>query len=155
MIRKTGTRKTAIGVILIALCLAGGASAALAGERGYFGASFGNLPATGAVHTGVVVKKVFAGMAAERAGLKPGEIVTQIDGVSPRDPRTAVALLAENAAGERVRLTVIDAGEDGLRRATVFVTLGDEPTSDFARIMTAKPLPPPRHVPASATAVVH
>lgn len=148
-------RKTGIANILVALCLTCGASAAPGGERGYFGASFGNLPASGDVRSGVIVKKVFAGMAAERAGLRPGEIVTQIDGVSPPDPKTAVALLAENAAGERVRLTVIDRGADGLRRATIFVTLGDEPTSEFARIMTAKPLPPPRHVPASATVVAH
>lgn len=134
--------------ILIALCLICVAHPALAAERGYLGASFANLPAAEkSVHSGVVVKKVFAGMAAEQAGLKPGEIVTQINGIAAPDPRTAVALLAENAAGERIRLTVIDRSGGGLRRAYVFATLGASPTSDFAKIMTAKPLPPPRHLP--------
>jgi len=138
--------------IPIALCLMCLLHPALAGERGYFGASFGALPATEGVRTGVIVKKVFAGMAAQRAGLQPGEIVTQINGVSVPDPKTAVALLAENAAGERIRLTVIDTTGGGLRRSYVFATMGTDPSSDFAKIMTAKPPPPPRPLSASSSA---
>jgi predicted metalloprotease with PDZ domain len=130
--------------ILIALCLMCVVHPALAAGRGYLGVQFGNLPATDkVVQTGVSVKKVFAGMAAQQAGLKPGEIVTQINGVFASDPKTAVALLAENAAGERIRLTVIDRSGDGLRRSYVFITMGAAPTSEFAKIMTAKPVPPP------------
>lgn len=126
--------------LLIALCLMGVAHPALAAGRGYLGISFGALPATEeTVKTGVIVKKVFAGMAAERAGLKPGEIVTHINGVAAPDPKTAVALLAENPAGERVWMTVIDTSGGGLRRFDVFPTMGDKPTGDFAKIMTAKP----------------
>ncbi len=139
--------------ILMALCLMCVVHPALAAGRGYLGVSFGTLPATGnAVQTGVIVKKVFAGMAAQQAGLKPGEIVTQINGVSVPDPKTAVALLAENAAGERIRLTVIDRTGGGLRRSYVFATMGANPTSDFAKIMTAKPMPPPRPLSPSSTA---
>src|ERR1700712_2929052 len=69
---------------------------ALAAGRGYLGVSFGILPAAEHLgRTGVIVKKVFAGMAAEKAGLKSGEIVTQINGVSVLDPKDGVALLAE------------------------------------------------------------
>src|SRR5258707_8512546 len=86
-----------------------------AGGRGYRGVWFPCLPATEkTVQTGVVVKKVFAGSAAQQAGLKPGEIVTQIDGILVRDPKTAVSLLAESAAGERVSLTVIDRTGGGI-----------------------------------------
>ena len=131
--------------ILAALCLICVAHPALAAGRGYLGVWFGPLPETErTVQTGVVVKKVFAGMAAEQAGLRPGEIVTQINGMSVPDPKTGVALLAENKAGEKVRLTVIDKSGGELHRSDVFATMGAEPTDDFAKIMTAKPLPPAR-----------
>lgn len=130
--------------ILIALCLMCVVQPAFAAGRGYLGVWFGNLPATEkVVRTGVVVNKVYAGSAAQQAGLKPGEIVTQIDGVSVRDPRTAVALLAENAAGERVSLTVIDRSGGGIRRSHVLARLAASPPSEFAAIMTAKPMPSP------------
>ena len=122
--------------ILIAFCLLCAGQPAFAGERGYLGVWFGPLPAEEkAIQTGVVVKKVFAGMAGQRAGLKPGEIVTQINGVSVHDPRDGVALLSENAAGEKIRLTVINRTGDDIHRSYVFATMGDHPTSEFAEIM--------------------
>jgi predicted metalloprotease with PDZ domain len=131
--------------ILIALCLMCVVQPAFAGGRGYLGVWFANLPATEkVVQTGVVVNRVFAGSAAQQAGLKPGEIVTQIDGVFVRDPKTAVALLAENAAGERISLTVIDRTGGGIRQSHVFATLAANPPSEFAAIMTAKRMPPLR-----------
>jgi predicted metalloprotease with PDZ domain len=87
----------------------------------------------------VVVKKVFAGSAAEQAGLKPGQIVTQIDGISVAEPKTAVAVLSESAAGERISLTVIDSIGVGIRQSNVIATLAANPPGGFAAIMTAKP----------------
>jgi predicted metalloprotease with PDZ domain len=130
--------------ILIALYLMYVAQPAFAAGRGYLGVWFGMIPAKDkAVSTGVIVNKAFAGMAAEQAGLKPGEIVTEINGISVPDPKTAVALLAENTAGERIRLTVIDRTNGGLRRSYVFATMGANPTGDFAKIMTVKARPRP------------
>ena len=118
---------------------------AFAAGRGYLGVWFATLPATEkVVQTGVVVKKVFAGSAAQQAGLKPGQIVTKIDGVFVRDPKTAVALLSENSAGERISLTVIDRTGNGLHQSNIVATLAANPPSGFAGIMTAKPVPPPR-----------
>lgn len=112
-----------------------------AGERGYLGASFGNISSKEkSVKTGVIVKKVFPGMAAQQAGLKPGEIVTQINGTSVSDPRIAVDMIAENGAGERISLTVVERARGQLRQSRLFVTLGRMPTSEFAKIMTAKPI---------------
>lgn len=128
---------------VIALCLLCLAQPAFAGARGYLGAYFGPLPATEhAVHTGVIVKRVFVGSAAQQAGLEPGEIVTQINGVPASDPKTAVALLAENDAGERIRLTVIRETESGVHQSRIFATLGASPPDDFAKYMTMKPIPP-------------
>ena len=100
--------------------------------------------------TGVVVNKVFADSAAQQAGLKPGEIVTKIDGVFVRDPQIAVDLVSESAAGERVSLTVIDTTGGGIRQSDVFATLAANPPSDFPAIMTAKPKARLRHVPTSS-----
>lgn len=134
-------------LVLSLMCLVHPAHAA---ERGYLGVSFGNLRTTEkGEQTGVIVEKVFAGMAAQQAGLKPGEIVTQINGVPVPDRKTAVALLAENAAGERIRLTIVDSTGGRFHQSYVFVTMGDHPTSEFAKIMTAKPIPLKRRSPPS------
>jgi len=134
--------------ILIALCVMCVAQPAFAAGRGYLGVWFAPLPATeNVVQTGVVVKKVFAGSAAQQAGLKPGEIITKINGVIAGDPKTAVGLVSESSAGERIWLTVIDRTGGGIGQSNVFATLAATPPSGFASIMTAKPRPPLRHVP--------
>jgi len=129
--------------IWIALCLACVAEPTLAAGRGYLGVWFAPLPATEkVVRTGVVLNKVFRDSAAQLAGLKPGEIITKINGVTVRDPNTAVALTSESVAGERLWLTVIDRTGGGFRQSDVFATLAANPPGGFASIMTAKPRPP-------------
>lgn len=131
--------------ILITLCLMCVVQPAFAAGRGYLGVWFANLPATEkAVQSGVVVRRVFDGSAAQQAGLKPGEIVTKIGGMPVRDPQTAVGLLAESTAGERIALTVIDRTGGGIRQSNVIATLAANPPSEFASIMTAKPARRPR-----------
>lgn len=121
--------------LLIALCLICVVDPALAAGRGYFGAWFGELPESEkVVQTGVIVKKVYAGMAAQRAGLREGEIITRINGVLASDPPTAVELLAENTAGEKVRLTVVDRNGGGFRSFDVFAIMGDKPTAEFLKL---------------------
>ena len=137
--------------VLLALCLACVVQPALAAGRGYLGVWFGNLPpGENLVQTGVIIKKVFAGMAGEKAGLKQDEIVTEINGMAVTDPKTGVELLAENTAGDRIRLTVIDRTNGGLRRSYVFATLGVDPSSEFAKTMTVvKPRQRPPLTPSS------
>jgi predicted metalloprotease with PDZ domain len=126
--------------LLIALCLICAVQPAFAAGRGYLGVWFADLPASEKTgRTGVVVNKVFAGSAAQQAGLKPGDIVTRIGGISVPDPKTAVALVAENTAGERISLTVIDRTGGG--QSNVIATLAAHPTSEFAEIMTVLPHP--------------
>ena len=108
---------------------------ALAARRGYFGAWFGDIPESeSSGQTGVVVKKVYAGMAAEKSGLKEGEIVIRINGALATDPPTAVQLLAGNAAGEKVRLTVIDKAGGASRSFDLFAIMGDTPSAEFAKL---------------------
>jgi predicted metalloprotease with PDZ domain len=127
---------------LIALCLMCAVQPAFAAGRGYLGVWFGDLPATEkVVKTGVIVNKVFAGSAAEQSGLKPGEIVTRIDGVLVRDPKTAVALVSENTAGEKVSLTVIEKTGGEIRESKVVATLAANPPNEFSEIMTVPPHP--------------
>ena len=136
---------------LIALCLMGLMQPAFASERGYLGVWFGVLPAREKPEqSGVTVNKVFPGSAAQRAGLKPGQIVLKIDGVAVRDPKTAVSLVSENAAGEKVWLTVIDPAGGGKRPFEIVAVLAASPPGEFASIMTAKRLPRLRPAPASA-----
>jgi uncharacterized membrane protein YkoI len=126
--------------ILIALCLLCVVQPAFAAKRGYLGVWFAALPATEKMaQTGVVAKKVFAGSAAQQAGLKEGDIITQIDGILLRDPQTAVSVVAESAAGEEVVLKVIDRTGGGMRQSTVVATLAASPPDGFEAIMWAKP----------------
>jgi S1-C subfamily serine protease len=139
--------------ILITLYLMCAVQPSFAAGRGYLGVWFANLPATEkVVRTGVVVKKVWAGSAAERAGLKPGQIVTQIDGISVPDPKTAVAVAGESSAGERVLLTVIDRTNAGVRQSSVVATLAASPPAGFEKIMRAKYSPPSRPLSLSSKA---
>lgn len=139
--------------ISIAFCLMCAVQPAFAAGRGYLGVWFTNLPATErGGQTGVVVNRVFAGSAAQQAGLKPGEIVTRIDGVLVYDPKTAVALVSESTAGERISLTVIDKTSSGIRQSNVVATLAANPPSEFAAIMTAKPAPHTRPLSHLSTA---
>jgi S1-C subfamily serine protease len=145
-----------VKAFLLALCLACIAHPALAASRGYLGVWFGPLPITEkTVRAGVVLMKVFPGMAGEGAGLEPGEIVTAINGVPVPDPKSAVALLAENCAGDRIWLTVVHRTDGRLQQTNVFATMGSAPTSDFAKIMRARPLHPPHHLHSSSAAIRH
>ena len=129
------------------MCLA---SPTLAAERGYLDVWLGDIPAPiNGIRNGVVLKNVFAGMAADRAGLKPGQIVTQINGVDIRDSRDGVALLAENEAGEKIRLTVVDTKSGRLRQSYVFATMDAQPTGKFAEIMVVPHAPHRRAAPSS------
>lgn len=127
---------------ILAVCLIGIANPAFAAGRGYLGVWFGVASVReGRLPAGVAVNKVFPGSAAQQAGLKPGQIVLKIDGVPVRDPKTAVSLVSENAAGEKVWLTVMDMTGGGARQREVVATLAASPPGGFASIMTAKRLP--------------
>ncbi|MCW5725297.1 MAG: Do family serine endopeptidase [Maricaulaceae bacterium] len=70
---------------------------------------------------GAIVTDVYPGAAADRAGLRRGDVVLSIDGVAVNDEPGARFRLATRAIGEQARLTVL---RDGAERA---LTLAAEP----------------------------
>ncbi|MBI4011964.1 MAG: DegQ family serine endoprotease [Candidatus Rokubacteria bacterium] len=69
---------------------------------------------------GVLVASVAEGSPAERAGLKPGDVIVRYDGTPVDTPRVLPALVANTEIGRTVELSVV---RDGAARA-VTVTVG-------------------------------
>ncbi|MGB9887358.1 MAG: S1C family serine protease [Moorellales bacterium] len=59
---------------------------------------------------GLLVKGLLSGGPAERAGLRPGDVIVKVDGKAVRRPGELEAALASKRAGERVRLEVVRGG---------------------------------------------
>jgi PDZ domain len=109
--------------------------AAMAAGRGYLGVAFTTLPPNATpVAQGVLIGKVLPGSAAERAGLRAGQIVTHINGVFVTDPKSAVDLVGAHGAGETLSLTVIDTSH-GFNQRTVRATLAANAPAGF-NVMT-------------------
>jgi Do/DeqQ family serine protease len=68
---------------------------------------------------GVVVYQVRSGSAADRAGLRQGDVITALNGTVISDPNTFRNLIAGNAPGTEVRLTVKRDGGEREVRATL------------------------------------
>jgi putative serine protease PepD len=90
-------------------------------ERAYLGLE--SLPVTPAGRTGALVLSVVPGGPAERGGLRPGEIITSIDGTEVRKPADIAAAIADNKPGDEVRVVV----ERGTGSAVERLKLGTRP----------------------------
>lgn len=75
---------------------------------------------------GAGIVSVTPGGAAAKAGLKPGDIITEINGTATPDTQTLAGVLAAMRPGQKVDVTVIRAGGT---TDTVRVTLGQLPGS--------------------------
>jgi serine protease Do len=73
---------------------------------------------------GALISDVNPGSPAERAGLKPGDIVTKVDDHSIADSRALRLLIGDMAPGKTVQLAVV---RDGVERRYA-VTLGEQPS---------------------------
>jgi Do/DeqQ family serine protease len=69
--------------------------------------------------TGVVVYQVQPGSAADRAGLRRGDIITALNGTAVDDPNTFRNIIAGSAPGTEVTLTVKRDGREQQVRATL------------------------------------
>ena len=73
--------------------------------------------------TGAVVRKVTAGSAAEKAGLKENDVVVAIDGAEVQRPDDVGAKIRRHKPGDDVQVTIERAG----KQQDVTVTLGTRP----------------------------
>jgi serine protease Do len=72
---------------------------------------------------GVLVRNVRPGEPAARAGMKPGDIVTSVDGVPIREPRDLQHVVAGLEPGKKVSVALTRAG----RQESVVVEIGEAP----------------------------
>ena len=72
---------------------------------------------------GVLVRNVRPGEPAARAGMKPGDIVTSVDGVPVREPRDLQHVVAGLEPGKKVSVALTRAG----RQESVVVEIGEAP----------------------------
>lgn len=101
-------------------------------ERGYLGVSLQpvagdladslNLPQ----NRGEFVQSVEPGQAADRAGIRPGDVVTKVGGKDVTSDQTLSFLVANTAPGTRVPIELYREGQ----RRTVTVTVGKRPSED-------------------------
>lgn len=76
------------------------------------------------VPTGVYVKEVAAGSAAENAGIEAGDIITAIDDVKVTAVDDLTSLLAGYKPGDTIKVTLSREFETGYKTGTTTVTLG-------------------------------
>jgi len=101
-------------------------------ERGYLGVQI--QPVTGDLadslnlpqNRGEFVQSVEPGQAADKAGIKPGDVVTKVNGKDVTDDQTLSFLVANIAPGTRVPVELYREGE----RRTVTLTVGKRPTDE-------------------------
>ena len=100
--------------------------------RGWIGVGLQNLDtdlskALGAgVAKGVVLREVYPDTPAQRAGLKTGDVLVQLDGKPVGDSDALVRVIGSHRPGEKVALDVI---RDG-KHKTITVALGERPPEE-------------------------
>lgn len=87
---------------------------------------FLNLPE--GVESAVVVRSVVADSPADQAGLKPGDVITAVNGESIPDPATFVDLVQSFEPGEEVTLTTYRSGES--ESLEIDIVLGENPDQE-------------------------
>ena len=101
-------------------------------ERGYFGVSLGPVNEDIADSVGLdrsvgeFVQIVREGDPADRAGIRPGDIIVEVGGETVTDERSVSYIVANTAPGTTLPVTLYRNGE----RRTVNVTVGQFPTDE-------------------------
>jgi putative serine protease PepD len=86
-------------------------------ERPYLGVSSAPHPA------GARIRTVNPGSPAERAGLRPGDVITRVDGRAVRDPEDVSRAISSKEPGDLIGVTVLRAGRERSEK----VELGTRP----------------------------
>jgi len=90
-------------------------------KRAYLGLE--SAPATPSSPSGAEVQTVIQDGPADDAGIRPGDIITRVDGVDVREPDDVSGAIANNQPGDEVDVEV----ERGGSTVTIEVTLGTRP----------------------------
>lgn len=104
-------------------------------QRGYLGVSIQPLgddiaDSLGLPHNrGEIVARVESGEAAERAGIRQGDVIVNVNGRDVTPDETLSYIVANLPVGERVPITLIRDGE----RIRVTATMGERPTDEELR----------------------
>jgi serine protease Do len=93
-------------------------------ERGWLGVSVQDAPATDSNPAGVAVAAVERNGPAQRAGVRPGDIVTAVNGERVDSARGLIKAVAASTPGNNVRLTIRRQGKD----FDLSVSVGRRPT---------------------------
>ncbi|MCG8567974.1 MAG: Do family serine endopeptidase [Desulfobacterales bacterium] len=84
--------------------------------------------------TGVLVAKVFEGDPADKAGIKPGDVVIEINGKTIENPRDLTVTIANLKVQETVKVVVVRDGKE----KTFKVKLGKRPSDDGQALATGQ-----------------
>lgn len=99
-------------------------------KRGYLGISCVDVSSDASqmydLPSGVYVKEVGKGGAAEKAGIQAGDIITKFDGLTVSDKESLVSNMEYYASGETVEVVLQRSSEGGYKEMTVEVTLAQQ-----------------------------
>ena len=101
-------------------------------DRGYLGIRGQTVDEQGSktysIPKGVLVREVFKGEAADKAGIEVSDIITELDGKTIESMDDLTNALDYYKAGETVKVKIA-ARDDGYKKKTVKVTLGKQSTN--------------------------
>ncbi|HEY6148575.1 MAG TPA: Do family serine endopeptidase, partial [Thermoanaerobaculia bacterium] len=88
---------------------------------------------------GAFVESVDSGKPAERAGVRPGDAIVQVDNVPVREPRDLINYVSSRPPGQSVRLTVVRNGQRQTLTATLAPLTVAENPSDASSAASDRP----------------
>jgi hypothetical protein len=125
-----------LGVVFAVALGAGGVAWWVArppAPQGYSGIRFARVTAAAAARApllatrGALIEDVAEESPAARAGIKPGAVVSRIDGIVITSARQASDLVRSHGASDQVRFTLFDEGRSAVKPRTVTVTFDKAP----------------------------
>lgn len=115
--------------------------------RGYIGASIEDLTEEFRENlnikqktSGVIVSQVVAGEAAQKAGIKPYDVITEVEGTAIDNTRDLIRTISAFAPGKRIKITILRSeGKRGWKEKTIRLNVGTRPKRE--EMLSAQPAP--------------